>query len=60
MMCVAILGMLTVGLFQARGWFGVRPREGWRTVLREGWWALAITLVLELGALLVWMLPRRA
>jgi len=35
--------VLTVRLFRERKWFGVGEREGWRTLMREGRWTLAIT-----------------
>ena len=36
--------LLAAGLFHARSWFGIGPREGWRTLLRDGWWAVALGL----------------
>jgi hypothetical protein len=46
---VAAMLALTICFFRARGWYGVKPHEGWRTMLREGGWALGITALLELG-----------
>lgn len=52
--------LLARGLFQARGWFGIGEREGWRTMLRRGWWALLITAVLDFSwwAGMVWVTSR--
>jgi hypothetical protein len=44
-----VLLLVTCGLFRDRLWFGVPPREGWRTMLRQGWWALTVTAFLDLG-----------
>lgn len=49
----AVLLAFTVGLFGARGWFGVGRREGWRTLCAEGLWSLVVTALLELGTLAV-------
>jgi len=45
----AVMFAFTVGLFDARGWYGIGRREGWRTLRAEGLWALLGTAVLELG-----------
>lgn len=47
------LAALAAGMFQARDWFGVGPREGWRTMRRAGW-VLGVTAALDWGALLAW------
>jgi hypothetical protein len=56
----AALGLgLTASFFQARGWYGVRSREGWKTMVRDGGWALGITALLEVGWLVGLILGRR-
>lgn len=55
-LCVQVI--LTTGLFGARGWYGIRPREGWRVMLRQGWWAMLLGTVFGFGQLVVWALMR--
>jgi len=43
----ALLLLLAFALFRAREWFGVEPRHGWRTMLREGGWAMAVSLAIH-------------
>lgn len=45
----AALTALTIGLFSTHGWFGIERRQRWRTMLREGGWALAVTAVGDMG-----------
>jgi hypothetical protein len=43
---------LLAGIFSVRGWYGIRRREGWTVMLRQGWWALAVTALLSMASLL--------
>jgi len=47
-----VLTLLTVLLFRCRGWFRVQQRRGWSLVLRDGWWALLLTVLADGGLLL--------
>jgi hypothetical protein len=47
----ALEGALAVGFFNARHWFGIGQREGWRVMWRLGWWALVVTGGLMLAEL---------
>jgi hypothetical protein len=55
---VTVVGALAAGLFAVRDWFGVEPRRGWTTLLRQGRWAILITLLLEAGVMATAMLSR--
>jgi len=48
----ALILTLTIRLFRAREFFGIGERNGWRTLFRDGWWALLLTTVFE-GAYLM-------
>ena len=48
---LAVVAVLAVLLFRARGWFGVGERQGWRTLWKRGWWALIATAALDLAFL---------
>ena len=53
-----LLWVLLAMSFGARASFSVRPREGWRVLLREGGWAIGATAVVEAAALLwLWSSP---
>jgi hypothetical protein len=47
--------IMAVVLFRSRTLFGVRPREGWRTLVRTGWWVLLVEGVLQVCSLAVWV-----
>jgi hypothetical protein len=48
---LAFVGYVTVTMFRSRTWFGVEPREGWRTLWREGRVYLVVSAILELATL---------
>jgi hypothetical protein len=54
----AVAGVLAWKTFAARGWFGIPARGAWRALLREGWWALAMTALLDVGAVVNGVWPR--
>jgi hypothetical protein len=54
MLWTAILAGLVVWLFRSAREFGVEHRRSWSTMLREGWWAGALTLAFHVPQLL-WM-----
>ena len=48
------ISLAAISSFAARADFSVERRAGWRTMMREGSWALWLTAVAEAGALLWW------
>jgi len=53
----AAVFLLTHGLMGVSAWFGVPRRERWRVLLREGWWTLLLTGVLEAAVLIDGAVP---
>jgi len=58
LLCAACVGyavlvsIIAARLFGAREWFGVPARQGWKTLVREGWLLLVLTTAVELGYLI--------